>query len=125
SRCQEATAAVKFVAFLIVVVAALVLAPSVAKSTAEAAPSASLVGVVVALQAVVITYGGWQSALYFTEEDRDPDRNLPRSMIAGVASGIVVYVLVNVAPLAGLPVPDFPPSTPPGAGAAQTPIGQP
>jgi len=39
----------------------------------------------------VITYGGWQSALYFTEEDRDPDHNLPRSMIAGVASVIVVY----------------------------------
>ena len=28
---------------------------------------------IVALQSVVITYGGWQSALYFTEEDRDPD----------------------------------------------------
>jgi len=124
SRFQEATTAVKFLAFLIVVVAALVLAPSVAKSTAEVAPSASLVGVVVALQAVVITYGGWQSALYFTEEDRDPDRNLPRSMIAGVASVIGVYLLVNLALLVVLPIPELARSTLPAADAAQVLMGE-
>jgi APA family basic amino acid/polyamine antiporter len=124
SRFQEVTTAIKFVAFLAVVVAALLLAPAVSKSTADAAPPASLVGVVVALQAVVITYGGWQSALYFTEEDRDPDRNLPRSMIAGVASVIVVYVLVNLALLAVLPIPDFAKSTLPAADAAQVLMGE-
>jgi basic amino acid/polyamine antiporter, APA family len=123
SRFQEATTAIKFFAFLTVVVAALVLAPAVSKSAAEAAPPASLVGVVVALQAVVITYGGWQSGLYFTEEDRDPNRNLPRSMIAGVASVIVVYVLVNLALLAVLPMPDLARSTLPAADAAQVLMG--
>ena len=29
-------------------------------------------GFVIALQAIVITYGGWQSPLYFIEEDREP-----------------------------------------------------
>ena len=43
----------------------------------------------IALQSVAITFGGWQSALYFTEEDRDPRRNLPRSMIGGVLSVLV------------------------------------
>jgi APA family basic amino acid/polyamine antiporter len=123
SRFQEATTAIKFFAFLTVVVAALVLVPAVSKSAAEAAPPASLVGVVVALQAVVITYGGWQSGLYFTEEDRDPNRNLPRSMIAGVASVIVVYVLVNLALLAVLPMPDLARSTLPAADAAQVLMG--
>jgi APA family basic amino acid/polyamine antiporter len=123
SRFQEATTAIKFLAFLAVVVAALVLAPAVSRSAAAAAPPASLVGVVVALQAVVITYGGWQSGLYFTEEDRDPDRNLPRSMIAGVASVIVVYVMVNLALLAVLPIPDLARSTLPAADAAQVLIG--
>ena len=127
SRFQEATTAVKFAAFVAVVVAALVLAPAAATSRASlsighAAPS--LVGVVVALQSVVITYGGWQSALYFTEEDRDPDRNLPRSMIAGVASVIVVYVLVNLALLSVLPVPDLARSTLPAADAAQILVGE-
>jgi basic amino acid/polyamine antiporter, APA family len=123
SRFQEATTAIKFLAFLAVVVAALVLAPVVSKSSAEAAPAASLVGVVVALQAVVITYGGWQSGLYFTEEDRDPNRNLPRSMIAGVASVIVVYVLVNLALLAVLPTAELARSTLPAADAAHVVMG--
>jgi basic amino acid/polyamine antiporter, APA family len=127
SRFQEATTAVKFAAFLAVVVAALLFAPAAATSRASlsigpAAPS--LVGVVVALQSVVITYGGWQSALYFTEEDRDPDRNLPRSMVAGVASVIVVYVLVNLALLSVLPVPDLARSTLPAADAAQILVGE-
>jgi APA family basic amino acid/polyamine antiporter len=75
-------------------------------------------GVILALQAVVIAYGGWQSALYFTEEDRDPSRNLPRAMIGGVASVIVVYLLVNLALLVVLPIPDLAQSTLPGADAA-------
>ena len=76
-----------------------------------------------ALQSVVITYGGWQSALYFAEEDRDPERNLPRSMIGGVASVIVVYLLVNLALLAVLPLDDLARSTLPAADAARILLG--
>jgi APA family basic amino acid/polyamine antiporter len=79
--------------------------------------------VVVALQSVVITYGGWQSALYFTEEDRDPARNLPRSMIGGEIAVIVVYLLVNLALLAVLSVPSLARSTLPAADAAQAIMG--
>src|SRR4051794_9138758 len=82
------------------------------------APDLTFTGIILALQAVVIAYGGWQSALYFTEEDRDPARNLPRAMIGGVASVIVVYLLVNLALLAVLPIPDLAQSTLPGADAA-------
>jgi APA family basic amino acid/polyamine antiporter len=72
----------------------------------------------------VITYGGWQSGLYFAEEDRDPDRNLPRSMIGGVAAVIVVYLLVNLALLAVLPIGDLARSTLPAADAAQILLGR-
>ena len=84
---QEWTSAVKFAAFLALVVAALLYSGTI-ESTGDAVATNGLgfVGLVVALQSVIITYGGWQSALYFTEEDRDPDRNLPRSMIIGVVS---------------------------------------
>jgi APA family basic amino acid/polyamine antiporter len=123
SRFQEITTAVKFVAFLVVVVAALAVARGTPAGSGAPTPDASLVGIVVALQAVVITYGGWQSALYFTEEDRDPNRNLPRSMIVGVASVIVVYLLVNLALLSVLPVPDLARSTLPAADAAQILLG--
>src|SRR4029079_17655762 len=85
---------------------------------------ASFIGLIVALQSVVISYGGWQSALYFAEEDRDPDRNLPRSMVGGVVSVIAVYLLVNVALLAVLPVADLARSTLPAADAAQVLVGE-
>ena len=43
-------------------------------------------------------------ALYFTEEIKDPVRQLPRSMIGGVAIVIVIYVLVNAALVYVLPL---------------------
>ena len=120
ARFQEWTTAIKFLAFLALIVAAFTMGPALKPHAAAGLPGGALTfaGVVLALQAVVIAYGGWQSALYFTEEDRDPARNLPRAMIGGVASVIVVYLLVNLALLAVLPLADLARSTLPGADAA-------
>ena len=128
SRFQEWATALKFFAFLALIVACLVSSASLAAQpglSADMLPAAgpTLVGIVVALQSVVITYGGWQSALYFTEEDRDPARNLPRAMIGGVALVIGLYLLVNVALLSVLPVPVLARSTLPAADAAQAIVG--
>ena len=121
---QEWTTALKCVAFLALIIAALALAGD-ARAAAPAAPGSplSLGGVVSALQAIVITYAGWQSGLYFAEEDRDPTRNLPRAMIGGVLAVIVIYVLVNVALLVILPVADLAASKLPAADAAQRLVG--
>ena len=124
SRFQEITTVVKCGAFLTVVVAAMVFAPNLPAASAAVAHPPSLSGLITALQSVVITYGGWQSALYFSEEDRNPDRNLPRAMIGGVAAVIVVYLLVNVALLAVLPIGDLARSTLPAADAAQILLGE-
>jgi APA family basic amino acid/polyamine antiporter len=126
SRFQEVTTVVKCLAFLALVAACFAHATSAPAIAAVAAgpPAATLTGLVIALQSVVITYGGWQSALYFTEEDRDPRRNLPRSMIGGVAAVIVIYLLVNLALLAVLPVPDLARSTLPAADAAAVIFGE-
>jgi APA family basic amino acid/polyamine antiporter len=131
SRFQEVTTAIKFLAFLALVTACFAYAgsspspsPSSAAEPATGLPRApSMVGLVVALQSVVITYGGWQSALYFTEEDRDPRRNLPWSMIGGVLSVLVIYLLVNLALLSVLPVADLARSTLPAADAAKVIFG--
>lgn len=72
---------------------------------------------------MVITYGGWQSALYFAEEDRDPSRNLPRSAVGGLLLVLIVYVLVNAALLALLPLPALSRSTLPAADAAALVLG--
>jgi APA family basic amino acid/polyamine antiporter len=126
SRFQEWTTALKFVAFLLLVIACLVSSAGTATGASAATlPSAgpTLAGIVVALQSVVITYGGWQSALYFTEEDRDPGRNLPRSMIGGVLLVIGIYALVNLALLSVLPIRTLAASTLPAADAAQAIVG--
>jgi len=124
SRFQEITTAVKCAAFLAVVVAAMAFAPAVPRGPAAGAAATSFAGLIVALQSVVITYGGWQSGLYFSEEDRDPAHDLPRSMIGGVAAVIVVYLLVNVALLSLLPLADLARSTLPAADAAQVLVGR-
>ena len=123
SRFQEITTVAKFGAFLTVVLAAMAFAPGIPSGPASAVHAPSFAGLIVALQSVVIAYGGWQSALYFAEEDRDPNRNLPRSMIGGVAAVIVVYLLVNVALLSVLPLGDLARSTLPAADAAQRLLG--
>ena len=80
-------------------------------------------GLMVALQAIVITYGGWQSPLYFIEEDRDPRHNLPRIMISGVLSVIGIYLLVNIALLKVLPMSQLAGATLPAADAARAIAG--
>jgi APA family basic amino acid/polyamine antiporter len=126
SRFQEVATAFKFAAFLALVLGCLAFAGRTARATGlnpSTGVTPTLAGLIVALQSVVITFGGWQSALYFTEEDRDPQRNLPRAMIGGVLAVIGVYLLVNIALLAVLPVSELARSTLPAADAAQIVMG--
>src|SRR6201993_372280 len=83
SQFQEVTTALKCIAFLALVSACLLL-PGGQHGPARTTGPVTFSGLTIALQAIVITYGGWQSPLYFIEEDRDPARNLPRAMMGGV-----------------------------------------
>ena len=56
-----------------------------------------------AMQSIVVTYDGWYQPAYFAEEMEQPDRNLPRSLIAGVLTVTAVFLLVNIALLYALP----------------------
>jgi len=122
SQFQELTTSLKCVAFL-TLVAMCLLVPTRGYSATDVVPSISFSGLIIALQAVVITYGGWQSPLYFMEEDRDPSRNLPRTMIGGVLSVIGIYLLVNIALLKVVPVSKLSSATLPAANAAQVIAG--
>ncbi len=48
-----------------------------------------------ALIPVMFSYGGWQNANYVAEEIKDPQRNLPRSLVVGTSIVVTTYVLVN------------------------------
>jgi APA family basic amino acid/polyamine antiporter len=117
SQFQEITTSLKCVAFLALIAACFVVSAH-GYALAGTAPPTTLSGLVIALQAIVITYGGWQSPLYFVEEDRDPARNLPRTMMGGVLLVIGVYVLVNIALLKVMPMSELSGATLPAADAA-------
>ncbi|HEX4654019.1 MAG TPA: amino acid permease [Candidatus Udaeobacter sp.] len=58
----------------------------------------------VALVYVMYSYSGWNAAVYITSEIKQPEKNVPRSLLAGTIIVIVVYVLVNAIFLATTPV---------------------
>jgi APA family basic amino acid/polyamine antiporter len=49
-----------------------------------------------ALVPVLFAYGGWQTANFVAGEIREPQRNLPRGLIIGVAGVVVLYLAVNL-----------------------------
>ena len=55
-----------------------------------------LVAFVLAMQAVIFTYDGYNGIVYFSGELRNPDCDIPRSMFGGVVSVGVIYLLVNI-----------------------------
>jgi basic amino acid/polyamine antiporter, APA family len=106
SRVQNITSLLKTLAFLVIVVACFAFG---GRSTVEAAPVAwqehgLLVSLVIALQAVIYTYDGWAGMIYFSEEVKDPGREIPKALFGGVLSIIAIYVLVNAALLYVLPI---------------------
>ncbi len=73
-------------------------------TTQKVAQPALLTGLIIALQQVFYTFDGWHTAAYFTEENTDPAKNLPKSMITGVLVVIAIYLLVNLAILYIMPI---------------------
>jgi APA family basic amino acid/polyamine antiporter len=118
SRVQELTSLAKGLAFLAFVGICFVAAPPASEPKAASFDLFRVVPFVLALQAIIVTYDGWYSAIYFTEEDRDPGRNLPRSALGGVLATLVIYLLVNFALLHVLTVSEIAGSTLPAAAAA-------
>jgi len=57
----------------------------------------------VALVYVMYSYSGWNAAVYITGEIKQPEKNVPRSLLVGTGVVIVVYVLVNAIFLATTP----------------------
>jgi APA family basic amino acid/polyamine antiporter len=62
-----------------------------------------LLGLVLAAQAVIYTYDGWTGPIYFSEELKDPARQIPRAMFGGLVSVAALYVLINVAFMTAVP----------------------
>jgi APA family basic amino acid/polyamine antiporter len=117
SGSQQLLSLAKAVAFLALVAACFLWNGNHSvESPAVLAPAANLsdwsnsdwsglaIASVLALQAVITTYDGWASPIYFAEEFSEPASDLPRSLLGGVLAVIVIYLLVNLALLHVLPL---------------------
>ncbi len=125
-RVQEWTTLVKGLAFLALIVSFFILggqpdgfgegeAPAEPETATRQEPRppampeglALLAAAVLAFQAILQAYDGWEGAIYFGEEVRDPGRSLPRALIVGTLAVIVIYLGVNLALLHVLPLHRF------------------
>jgi basic amino acid/polyamine antiporter, APA family len=106
---QEATSLLKTLALLGLVAAAFLL-PHSGTAGAVATPLAVphglplLFALALAMQGVIFTYDSYYAVVYYGEEVRDPGREVPRSIFRGLLVIIGVYLLMNVAFLAVLPM---------------------
>ena len=130
SGTQKFTSSLTAAALLVLVVASFLhtgntvtAAPADTPTHLPAGFIASLGALVAALRAVIVTYDGWYEAIYFTEEDVNPAHNLPRIMIGGVTLIIGMYLLINLALLHVLTIPQLAASKLPAADAAQIIFG--
>jgi len=101
SRFQNVTSAITALVFLGLIAAAYLRphhAPPVS-APFGVIPSGwpFVLSFVLVLQAVIFTFDGWYSSLYFGDEIKNPGREMPRSMLSGVLLLSAIYLLTNSA----------------------------
>lgn len=104
---QNATTLAKYGGLLFIIVLALALGlPEGTAHFTPAAPAGSFTTAAfgLALVSVLWAFDGWADLSFVAGEVKDPRRNVPRALIAGVTAVIAIYLLANVAYLVVLPI---------------------
>jgi len=120
---QNIFTVLKLVALAALIGAGILLATPTA-SYRPLPPSTAGVGALgSALVPILFTYGGWQQTNFIAEEIVEPERNLPRALVLGVAIVVAVYLLTNIAYLRVLGVEGLAASTAPAADTMRAVLG--
>jgi APA family basic amino acid/polyamine antiporter len=53
-------------------------------------------GILTALLSIFYAFDGWHTAAYFTEENKEPQKSMPKSMFIGVIVVAIIYILINI-----------------------------
>ena len=107
SIAQNLTAVIKTAAFAILIVACFWLGKGFQQGVSSpAVPSgfAFVVALVLAMQAVIFSYDGYNGVCYFAGELRNPARDIPRAIFGGVLAVAAIYLLMNIGFLYVLPL---------------------
>ena len=89
----------------------------------DPSPPAAPTAIGAALVPVLFTYGGWQQTNFIAEEMVNPERDLPRALLLGVAVVVATYLLANLAYLQVLGAHGLAGSTAPAADAMTRVLG--
>src|SRR6266516_196397 len=109
---------------ILIVVGVFAVTPTVPYRALPSPTVASPVGAIgAALVPILFTYGGWQQTNFIAEEIVEPERNLPRALVLGVAIVVLVYLLANVAYLSVLGPAGLAASTAPAADVMRALLG--
>jgi basic amino acid/polyamine antiporter, APA family len=96
------------IAALLVIIGAAFLAPrSQAVAQVSQSPALSLGHFSIAMAACLMAYNGWSYVSFVAGEVRDPQRNLLRALVIGMATVAILYVLANLAYLKVLTIPEI------------------
>jgi len=117
---QNIFTVLKLAALALLIGAGVFAAVPAPPSTALAPPSSALGA---ALVPILFTYGGWQQTNFIAEEIVEPERNLPRALVFGVAIVVTVYLLTNYMYIHVLGVQALGESTAPAADTMQRLLG--
>lgn len=66
-----------------------------------------LTGIGLALMAASWAYNGWNYFTFVAEEVKNPNRNIPRSLLYAITSIILLYLFANFIYLLALPIPEM------------------
>jgi APA family basic amino acid/polyamine antiporter len=104
SNVQSALMVMKALAIIALVTVGWVAVGGPVATDTVAVPAArsTLAAFAAAMVPVMFAYGGWQTASFVSGELRDPQRDLPRGMLAGVIGVVVLYLAVNLVCLRAL-----------------------
>ena len=128
SRAQEIMSLFKVLAFFVIIAACFLFSPKLgaapsAKPSLFSDPKLLFVAIALSMQSILGTYSGWHAPVYFSEENTDPAKSIPRSLFTGVALVTAIYVLINLGILHALPISKLAGSKLAAADAAQLIFG--
>lgn len=92
---QNVAVAAKLVAIVLLIGVAGSSLPELAKPAAGSLPPVEPTAFAVTLMWIFFSYSGWNAAVYIAGEVRDPDRNLPRSLLLATGTVTALYLALN------------------------------
>lgn len=107
SIVQQITSVIKVIFFVALIVACFMFTGTTLHTNppnTALVKTSLLIAFLKALQLVIGTYQGWNSVCFFAEEDKNPNKNIPKSLYTGALIVLGIYVLIKMAFFHVLPI---------------------